>query len=54
LVENKDDAEVFVSIAAWTNDTAVLGSGEELTNNPDWPRVVIIDEMDHFQDATHM
>ena len=53
LVDNKDDADVLLSFAAWTNEEATLGAGETMWKNPDWSRVVIIDEIDHFESATH-
>jgi hypothetical protein len=54
LVDTKEEADVLFSIAAWTNEHLSLGYDEEMANNPYWSRVIVVDEMDHFNDATHV
>lgn len=51
LVDNKEDADVLVSITAWTDESITLGQGEEMDNSPYWSRVVIVDETDHFEES---
>lgn len=55
LVDNKEAADVLVSITAWTNESATLGpEGEEMYNSPDWSKVIIVDETDHFDESRHV
>ena len=54
LVDNMQSADIGLSVTCWTNESAVLGEHEVLQENPDWSRVVIIDEVDHFESAHHV
>ena len=54
LVDNPGAADILLSITAWTNESATLGDGDTTRNNPDWARVVIVDETDHFDSTLHV
>ena len=51
LVDSADDADVLLSITAWKDESATMGEEEKMQNNPDWARVVIVDEADESVSA---
>lgn len=54
LVDNPEAADILLSITAWTDESATLGDGKAMQNNPDWARVVIVDETDAFDSTSHV